>query len=437
MNKTFQFGNIIQYKTTSISKQNFAKILGEEGSIKIINQNGEEIGEINKETKEDENGFYTYTYENETTGITIKTSKPINEGTLKIKHQKAIQAQESYDENSLKAINRLQQTVKTGASTTKLTIEPQETTKTINLINPATKIETSIDRQELSTIVANENVQIKTILKTNDLTCDLYKNPRIEIELPNFVEQIELKDVNLLYDDELKIKDYKSYVNDRGTISIEITLEGENTKYNLDNISKGANINITANIKLKDLTPTTESVIKTYITNEKATSYETSINPEKSILEQQGYIETYVKAVAPVGMVTTNEITGYNNKGETAMSISGKESVGKLDVGQGTKQATVTMNIINNYEASAKNIQILGTLPCTGNKDVDTKENLESNITASLESFLSPTGIDEKNVEIYYSENAESTKELENARKWLDKRKNSKHKNIFNKLKRL
>ncbi len=413
--QVFASGESTKYLETAISKQNFLKILGEEGSIQIIGRDGEQIAVFNKETSEDENGNYKYTYTGEPSEITIKTTKPVTEGTLKLSHKKALKAEENYDTNIVKAIKVLEQQAKTKVINGTNEIANNEAKIQTNLIDPTTRIETKISKENLSTIVKNENVEIKTILKTYDYTCDLYKNPCVEIELPEFIETVDLKDVNLLYDSELQIKDYKTYKNEQGNIIIQVIVEGEETKYNQDGITNGANISIVADLTLKELTPTTESAIKTYITNQNATSYETSINPEANITEQKGYAQTYVKAVAPVGMVTTNEISGYNQKNETATSISGQEEIGRLDVGQAGKQATVTMNIINNYEATAKNIKILGTTPSSGNKDVETKQELNSNLTTGITNFLAPSGIDEEKVDIYYSENADATKDLQDA----------------------
>ncbi len=111
-------------------------------------------------------------------------------------------------------------------------------------------------------------------------------------------------------------------------------------------------------------------------------------------------------------MVTTTTIAGYNEKNETVTTISGEESVGTLDVGKSVKTATFSMNIINNYENIAKNVKILGRIPTSNNKDVETKENLGSNISLNLQSKLQLSGISEEKYTIYYSKNETATKDI-------------------------
>jgi len=49
--------------------------LGEDGYLQILNENGEVLGEVNKDTEVQENGIYEINYENEISKIFIKTSK--------------------------------------------------------------------------------------------------------------------------------------------------------------------------------------------------------------------------------------------------------------------------------------------------------------------------------------------------------------------------
>ena len=67
-------GNLV-YKNSKINKQNIQKILGENGTLQILDSEGNTLATINHETKWEENGNYTINYENEPEEITIKTSK--------------------------------------------------------------------------------------------------------------------------------------------------------------------------------------------------------------------------------------------------------------------------------------------------------------------------------------------------------------------------
>ncbi len=226
----------------------------------------------------------------------------------------------------------------------------------------------------------------------------------VEIELPSYIKELNIKDINILYDNELKIKDYKTYVNNNGNNVIRVQLEGEQTQYNYDEITGGANLIINTDMTLEKLTPTKENIVKVYVTNEAVTTYE-------SVEGERGVTTLNIKAVAPVGMVTTNQITGYNNKNESITSISGEQQTGKLDTKSSGKLATVKMDVINNYNNPVENIQILGRIPSEGNKETSEGFDLGSNLTTNLASFKAPEGV---NTKLYYSEKPDATKDLNN-----------------------
>lgn len=399
------------YKTTTINKQNFLEILGEEGYIKIIGKDGERLATITKDTIENEN--YTYVYTNKLNEVKIETSKPIKEGTIEINHQKAVTGKSEYSKNQIADFQKLQLKVVTNVEYEGTVIENIQATKDVILTMPSTKAEISVNKPNLSTIVKNENVEFKVILKTDSINCDLYKNPSLEIVLPNYIEDVNIKDINLLFDNELKIKESTKYVNENGNQVIKILLQGEQTSYSNDGVSKGANIVINTDITLKKLSPTKNDVIKVYVTNENVTSYENTEPTRARMANTRGYVETSLKAVAPVGIVTTNTISGYNKKNETVTSISGETKTGKLDAKIESRQATVSANIINNYENKINNISILGRVPKQGNKNPETNADLGSNFDAQIVEqikILNPN----ISYKIYYTQNREATKDLEN-----------------------
>ena len=81
--------NII-YKNTSINKQNFLNIFGEDGYIKVKNENGTIIANINNNTEVNENGDIVLNYVGGEKSLIFETSKPISEGVLKVNNTKAI-----------------------------------------------------------------------------------------------------------------------------------------------------------------------------------------------------------------------------------------------------------------------------------------------------------------------------------------------------------
>lgn len=386
-----------KYLKTQINKDNFKKMLGEDGYIKIYNQNNEQIAEINKNTETDENNNYIINYNQETTKIKIETSKIETVGKLQIENIKKI-TQQNYEKEQIKTFKNLQTNIIGKVNYKENTIITDEKTNTSTLVEPTTKATTTISNNTLSTIVENENVELRTILKSSDITCKLYNNPKILIKLPEYVESVSFNEaIKILFTDELEIA---TGTYNEETKTIEVSLNGIQTKYNDVSIAEGATILLSLNIKLNELTPTmTDEIITTII------------NDEDTIQEK-----TEVNYIAPVGMVTVNTISGYNQNSETATSVSGQESTGKIDTNTNSKTAIVTLTIINNNTNDCKNIAILGRTPFEKNTSITTKEDLGSTFTTELISTINAVkGIDNSKITVYYSNNGDATKDLKDS----------------------
>lgn len=387
----------IKYLKTQINKDNFKKMLGEDGYIKIYNQNNEQIAEINKNTETDENNNYIINYNQETTKIKIETSKIETVGKLQIENIKKI-TQQNYEKEQIKTFKNLQTNIIGKVNYKENTIITDEKTNLSTLVEPKIQAKTILSNNTLSTIVENENVELRTILKSSDITCKLYNNPKILIKLPEYVENVSFNEaIKILFTDELEIA---TGTYNEETKTIEVSLNGIQTKYNDVSIAEGATILLSLNIKLNELTPTmTDEIITTII------------NDEDTIQEK-----TEVNYIAPVGMVTVNTISGYNQNSETATSVSGQESTGKIDTNTNSKTAIVTLTIINNNTNDCKNIAILGRTPFEKNTSITTKEDLGSTFTTELISTINAVkGIDNSKITVYYSNNGDATKDLKDS----------------------
>ena len=106
-------------------------------------------------------------------------------------------------------------------------------------------------------------------------------------------------------------------------------------------------------------------------------------------------------------------MTGYNGD-EKIEVINGESQKALIPTKAEQKEVTFTMNVINNYENTLDHVVVLGRTPFKDNKDVSTSLSLGSNITMPLTSGLTVTGVDASKATIYYSENGEATKDLNN-----------------------
>ncbi len=275
--------NIAYYKKTTVEESNFLEILGENGNIKIYS--GEtEIGTIQK-------GNYEIIYEeNQIENVRIETTEPISNGNLYIMHAKVIKSNLGYSKDELKQATGIKSSI-------------GEKTSIINLIETTSKASISLNKDILYAGQENENVEIQIKLHNSDQTKDLYKNPSLEIELPEEIENVEITGSKILFDDELSIKNTNvEEVNGKRVIKVE--LSGEQTKFNENIISEGTNLLITANLSLKEIEESKREEIKLKYTNENSTNYE-----EQE--ESYGISKTNIN----IGKVSKQEENGNQNLG--------------------------------------------------------------------------------------------------------------------------
>lgn len=134
-------------------------------------------------------------------------------------------------------------------TTLSMAIDEISTNVTANVSNDKkekVKIYTSYIKTLL--IDCQMNITITGILEKDTEDCALYENPVVYFEFPAEIEKVVVNDIKVLYDNELKLKDYTIEKNDVGNQVIKVSLEGKQTQYSTDGISQGTNIRIVANV---------------------------------------------------------------------------------------------------------------------------------------------------------------------------------------------
>lgn len=364
-------------KTVKIAKEQFDKMLGEEGSITVKNEEGTILGTITKDTED----LTLNIEESNVSSIVIETSKPITEGSINIYVKKAIKKELTYTTNQIKSLT----SIKIENETTAKDASQKEIAKIVNearitLEEPTQKAELYVSTDTLSTIVTNEDVNISVTLENDSADDILYNNPEVTIVLPSNIQNINIKDTKILFDDELKIENVDLVDNEDGTKSINIKLSGQQTKYN-NTVVKGATISIIADITLNNLTPTTNTEIKAII--------EDGVQP---VIE----ISTGIKYVSPSSVVTITEVTGTDEGNITAVNEDVSLSI---SANEESKELTFNMSVINNYQNTLDNVVVLGRIPNDGTLQFTLKEAIKVEGVTNT---------------IYYSEVQNATNDLSN-----------------------
>jgi len=374
------------YKQTIINKKNFEKILGQDGFIKILNEANEEIANVTFGMGEEENIIINY--ENtDLNKIKIETSKPIEEGTLEIKHIKRVKAQTDLEKEKVKTFVNLENEVNLITTYKKVSeqedmVQPEEIEVTnlnvvnsINLLEPETKIEVKTNKESLVTGSSNDDTEIYINLINNKEEYSLYSNPIFDIKLPEEIDYVQLKDVKLVFEDELQVQNTELIEDENGIKHIRITLTGAQTKYNIGSIITGPNLIITSDIGLKNIVETKLSEIEVICTNEDITaSAKTGINLVKvEVPEQENPELPEVNEELEQEPVETPEISEPEQEPEqepenetvesdkVGVTISSNKEAG--EVIRWGEIVKYTVNLKNNGENVINNIALIGYIP--------------------------------------------------------------------------
>lgn len=418
--------NYTYNKKIKVAEDIFKKMLGKDGKIEVFKTDKTKIGEINKDTEKDNTGKYILDISKEDVNqVTIKTSKPIIEGKIEIEIEKAIKGKLDYSKSQIREVSNLSSEVALKTST-----EAVSGNIKIKMEEPVSKAKLTINKSDLSTLVKNENVEIRALLDTSNVYNALYKNPIIEIELPEYIETIEIKSSKLLFEDELKYKKAE-LIERNGKKVIRIEFEGTQTKYNTENTEiQGATVVISADVTLNKLTPRKNEQIVMYYTNENTDLYETSnITPEgvninnetnsvvrakanSNAQEIKGMVKTDVNFVVPTGVMVSAGIDNYKEGASGILSITDESVDVEIAPFANKRIATVKGTLTNNNTNSISNVCILGRFPSQGNKKIDSTDDLENTTTFSVSKAISVLGMDTSKIEVYYSEKTDANKDL-------------------------
>lgn len=369
----------VVYNKTTIKKEEFDKVLGENGKITITNENGEVLATIDNATQVDENQNIVIDYEGkEPSAIEVKTTAPIKEGDLELVHTKTIK--ENQNKDLIKKATELNTTIECGYNT-EITNKVEST---IKLEESKTEARLEVNKETLSTVVDN-TVEMKAILKGNSEQYNLYKNPTITFELPEEVEEIKVNSVDLIYDNELKVKNYE--VTGR---TLKVYLEGEQKNYK-DLSIEGTVIVVNANINVNKKSATKDSKITMIYQNNEETNSDSK----------------EIRIVAP------KDVTAINSIKELNVETIGQEETKKVTLARGskTKQLETEIEIVNNNENAIENVKIIGTFPT---------KNKENNIDIKLLEGITLEGID--GAKIYYTEKEDATTDVKDSgNAWTEK----------------
>jgi len=410
------------YKSVRVNKENLLSIIGETGNLELLLEDGTSLIQVNKDTEAESDGNITISFgENKIGKILIRINNPVSEGILNILCVKAIE-KATYGKIDMASFNSLVSEYIAGAELIEgIITDIGSKYVATELTNTITDPSVRVSRSDLSTLVENEDVEIELNLNNATPKSDMYKNPVFELTFPEQVEDVEIKDMNLLYgNDELEIGNIETLRNEQNQVVIKLTLNGTQTKYVTGESEKGTTIILKTDIKVNMYTASRSSKIEVNYYNEDATNYGLGTDwkmitePSSYMLTaRQGIYETELNIVAPEGLVNAQMISNYKD-GASIISVNQGMKEDSIATFKDARNAEMKMLVINNSKEDMKNVSILGRAIFNGNKKITEDVVLGANTDAPMIS-----GIKEETsgftTKIYYSENGEATKDLEKA----------------------
>lgn len=367
-----------KYVSTEINLEEMLEILGQDGNIEI--KNGETTTIITKDTTVNAEGNVVIEYTNSTSELKIKTSKPVKEGILELKHKKTILAN-NYTKGQLQAVNTLKTKIAISATLDNTQIvENAMEPSTLELKETVSKAELTIEnnKKQLSTTEPNE-LTLGITLVTNGTQYDLYKNPKIELKFPETVANVEVVSTPSKQNADEFTLNVEKY--NKSNKILRINLQGKQNKYTESELLQ-AYIQLNLKVTLDPLAISqTDKILMTY-TNENVTQYE-----DGAIYGQS---EEYVEISAPNQLIKRYNINSNENTSLTETILH------QVKENQNDKVIDFEISLTNNKDSDISDLKILGKLPTTGNKISNQEYN-------TFETELK--GISAENANVYYTEN--------------------------------
>ncbi len=386
----FEVDDIV-YKSTKVSKENLQNVLGEDGYLQILNINGDILADINKDTEFEDNGIYEFIYDHDIDKIIVKTSKPLNVGTILLQNKREIKSNvintdidKIYYQNTIECIKQ---------DVERKRIHNCLDYHIIEIKEAVSKIDLSVDTINWTNNIQND-VIFKATLVTTDNKNNLFKNPSIEIKLPKQVEKVILQEASLLYANGLEIEK-TGIVEENDYKIIRVELNGEQIEYCKNSMTSGTELLIPATIIIEKESISEETSIEYTYTNEigNINDYNVEGNENKQINVNIKNVLNFQQNLSVVNDENNKE-NNENNETESTnkLTIDVKAQVGKdilkeNDIVYQGEAISFSVKLKNETEEVINNIKGIYQLPdglvyATRNERFS-NENLEGTISGN------------------------------------------------------
>ena len=313
----------VVYTDSTIDKAQVQEMLGENGSIDVLDADGKTLITVNKDTEADENGKIKVTYTNRPETFFLRLNNVEKEGILEVENSRIILPTAIIENSaiitdvSVNGINTITKEINNeqGEKTTeteavkKYENEGQIITEIKLAIS---EIETKLSKDVLVNNTSND-VILTIALKTNGPKNSLFKNPTFSIEMPEEVKKVSLGTPEIMYDNKVfTITESNVSKSKNGNKVVNIKLQGEQTSYEEVSIVEGANIRIPLTISLTKELESKTSALKVSYFNENINTTENREIQATLLNKVANVAKTVAPTAAAAGVNTDQNVQTLN-----------------------------------------------------------------------------------------------------------------------------
>ena len=342
--------NNLIYKSTKIKKENLEKVLGENGKIEILDQEGNTSVTIDlSNTEWEEDGSFTIYYEQEPETLLWKTSEIQNEGILMLEHTKEIKS--SMTEATDVKVQTISQ------------VSGNQVENIIDIQDAKTNVTFQANHKEWSNEQQNE-VTFDLSFNANSAKDNMLKNPSLRIEMPSQVEKVIIQNSNIFYGNGMELQETYTETNADGNIVIVANLVGTQTEYRDHKIDLSTDVKIVATIILKKDIERAEENVYLHYTNE----YSLDGNHEVGTQEMKVQIDNYqeakeeIKAEPEYNLATSTQESQENLQLEVA-PVKGDVTINDGDTIYEAEFIKYNMKVTNTSDKKIDNVKIVANVP--------------------------------------------------------------------------
>ncbi|MCI8470837.1 MAG: hypothetical protein HFJ35_05120, partial [Clostridia bacterium] len=374
------------YKSTQVNKVEIEKLLGAEGTLEILDIEGNNIATINQDTEFNEDGTLTIIYENEPEAIQIRTSHIETEGILNLKHTKEIKST-MLDFQNVSA---------------KTVIQMQGVENAYEMISELKEAQTTVKVDMSSTNWTNEHQNEITFdidLNASTRKNNMFKNPSLRLELPSQVEKVILGESSLVYANGLELQEPYIETNENGNVVIVANLIGEQTQYDENDLGLVTNVKIVATIILNNEIESAEENINLTYSNQYTLDGSTEVGNKEIPVQLEDYREANQEEIEqpllyhsaqPLAQSTdTIKLEVAPTKGGTTLQDG--------DVVYEGEYIKYNLKVTNTSNENIENVRVVATIP-----DGVTYGELQTNYYDYVQDYKYnfQTNVTEKTIEI-------------------------------------